>query len=123
MLRSIVLLLVAVVLGSFLIPIGIIYTVFKKTFQLKYLAEIFFRIAYSIDQLGNTACKYFFNDLFIKDDTEHPFGNPDETISSVLGKNYLKNNLTFIGELLNNLLNFLDTNHSVKSIESFTNKK
>jgi 8-oxo-dGTP diphosphatase len=118
MLRSIILLFVAIFLGVILIPIGVLYTGFKKFFKPKYLAEIFYRMAYSIDQLGNTSCKYFFNDVLIKNDIDNPFGNPDETISSVLGKNYLKNNLTILGKILNTILDFLDTNHSVKSIEN-----
>jgi hypothetical protein len=61
-------------------------------------------------------CAELFNDLLIKDDSDQ-FGDEDETISSVLGKNQLKNNLTKLGQLLNSLLNLIDNNHSINSIE------
>jgi hypothetical protein len=61
-------------------------------------------------------CAELFNDLLIKDDSDQ-FGDEDETISSVLGKNQLKNNLTKLGQLLNSLLDLLDNNHSINSIE------
>ena len=45
------------------------------------------------------------------------FGNPDETISSVLGKNQRDNTLTLLGKLIVWVLNMVDENHSEKAIE------
>ena len=45
------------------------------------------------------------------------FGNPDETISSVIGKNKRANALTKTGRALSFLLDWVDSNHSLKSIE------
>lgn len=80
------------------------------------LGKYFLTSAIAVDQLGNVMCQDLFNSLLIKDDST-PFGNEDETISSVLGKNQVKNNLTKIGRCLNWLLNLLDPNHSIDSIE------
>lgn len=77
----------------------------------------FKRLALSFDQLGNVIADDMFNWLLIKDDHIAPFGDEDETVSSVLGKNFLANNLTLLGKLLRNFLHLLDANHSVKSIE------
>ena len=71
----------------------------------------------SLDQYGNTLCKYLFNALLIKKDG-YSFGNIDETISSCIGKNYEKNTLTTLGKFLDCVLDGLDKNHSVKSIDS-----
>lgn len=123
LLRSLLLLCIAISLSTYLLPIAFIYTFIKKFGQIDIFAELIFRVAYSLDQLGNVFCKYLFNDLLIKEKETHPFGHPDETVSSVLGKNYQKNNLTLIGKILNNFLDFLDTNHTVKSIELIQTNK
>ena len=56
-----------------------------------------FDLAHSIDQTGNVICERLFNHILIKSRI-HRFGNPDETISSVLGKNKVINNLAFLGK-------------------------
>ena len=76
------------------------------------------RLALSLDQLGNVIADDLFNWLLIRDDHIARFGDEDETISSVIGKNYLENNLTMLGRALRYLLHILDTNHSVNSIEN-----
>jgi 8-oxo-dGTP diphosphatase len=48
------------------------------------------------------------------------FGNPDETISSAIGRAKLSNKLTFVGKALDFFLNLIDKNHSIKSIEDGT---
>lgn len=75
-----------------------------------------FSWALSIDQLGNAVYKDLFNDTLIKPKGV-PFGNPDETISSVLGKNKQIDRLTRTGKLLDFILDKLDPDHSIKSIE------
>ena len=73
-------------------------------------------LAISLDQFGNVAMKGLFNMILINS-YAFQFGNPDETISSVLGKNKLNNSLTGLGRLLDKFLNRLDDNHSINSIE------
>ena len=74
-------------------------------------------LAIAKDQYGNVICQYVFNHLLIKK-TGYKFGNADETVSSVIGKNKLNNTLTFLGRTLDNILDFFDENHSVKSIDN-----
>ncbi len=111
------LLITALVLFILIAPLAIIYKLITNLFKLKKLNDWLLRIALSIDQLGNVVADDFFNLLLIKNDCFSPFGDEDETISSVLGKNYQLNNLTFLGELLRKLLYVFDKNHSVDSIE------
>lgn len=99
-------------------PIGFLYsivlTLFKSGF--KELDKYLFNCAIANDQHGNTFLAKLFNDIMIKPNG-HKFGNPDETISSVLGKNKLKGKLSFVGKTLDYILHILDNNHSIKSIE------
>jgi hypothetical protein len=121
--KNLILLLVAIILGVIFIPIGVVFAVVKLLLlskpkkAYKVLTDLVFNIAVGIDQLGNTSCKYLFNATLIKGDTIE-FGNVDETVSSVLGKNYLANNLTKVGKVLNYILNKIDPKHSIKSIGS-----
>ena len=113
--------LIATILSPLLL-VGIIWTFFKLMIGVKIsqwwdrLGSYFFTSAKAIDQLGNVMCQDLFNSLLIKNNSS-PFGNEDETISSVMGKNQVKNNLTFLGKLLNWLLNKIDPNHSIDAIE------
>lgn len=122
-LLNLLLVVIATALAIVLLPIGFIWGLIasfinvKPLTGFKYLADSFLSIAVSIDQLGNVVCARLFNFVLIKDDFDNPFGNPDETISSVLGKNKLSENLTFVGKALSSLLDALDKNHSIKSIE------
>ena len=75
-----------------------------------------YNIARGIDQLGNVVCGQLFNLTLIKK-AGHKFGNEDETISSVIGKNKRTNTLTAAGCLLDTLLDAIDKNHSIKAIE------
>ncbi len=113
--KGLVLLIIAYCLAFVLLPIGFAYELIVTLF--KYSNIYLFRVALSIDQLGNTVCQSLFNDLLIKNNTIYPFGFPDETISSVLGKNKTINNLTFLGRLLTWFLNLIDKNHVEKAIE------
>ncbi len=76
----------------------------------------FFKIAVSLDQLGNVVCARLFN-LTLIHKAGYKFGNEDETISSVLGKNKRAETLTILGKLLDSLLEFIDRNHSIEAIE------
>jgi hypothetical protein len=67
--------------------------------------------------LGNVVCQHLFNYCLVKKESRYKFGNVDETISSVLGKNKLEKTLTILGIYLLSLLEFIDSNHGVKSIE------
>lgn len=77
-------------------------------------------LAYSKDQHSNVVMQYLFNLLMLKDN-EHSrpyyYGNPDETISSVFGKNQQRETLTRFGRFWNRFLSSIEKDHSIKSIE------
>jgi hypothetical protein len=73
-------------------------------------------LAIAKDQYGNAMGKYLFNWLLIKKDG-YRFGNVDETISSVVGKNKIKRTLTIFGKTLDVILDMLEKDHSIKSID------
>jgi len=104
-------LLVAIIISIILFPIGFIFSMFYSG-RRKYL----YNIALGIDQLGNVVCARLFN-FFLIDIDGHKFGNEDETISGVIGKNKRKNTLTGLGIILDSILELLDKNHSIKAIE------
>jgi len=91
--------------------VGVICS-YKQKEHKKYFKDL----AISKDQYGNTVGKYVFNYCLIKSNG-YKFGNIDETISSVLGKNKTTNTLSKIGKLLDYILDLLDPNHSIKSID------
>ena len=114
--------IVAIVLFTILLPIAIIWGIIASFWQRKFkngtkeVSNWFYAWAISIDQLGNVVCKELFNDALILH-KGISFGNPDETISSVLGKNKKAGTLNILGKTLDWVLNILDPNHSIKSIE------
>jgi hypothetical protein len=104
-------LIVAILISIIIFPIGFVFSMFYPK-RGKYL----YRIALGIDQLGNVVCARLFN-FFLIDITGHQFGDEDETISSVIGKNKQTNTLTMFGILLDSLLEKIDKNHSIDAIE------
>lgn len=73
-------------------------------------------MAVSLDQFYNVSGRAFLNTMFRRP-LGYDFGKVDETISSALGKNERGNTLTILGSVLNAGLNWLDPEHSIKSIE------
>ena len=116
---SVLLFILSYLLISIATPFGLIFTTLKGIFFLdyKFVRDYYMDLAISLDQFGNVLMQGLFNVILIKSNT-NKFGNPDETISSVLGKNKLNNSLTFLGRFLDNILNRLDENHSINSIEN-----
>jgi len=86
------------------------------TLSYKKLNNWFLSIAISIDQFANVFCRHLLNRTLVKGG-EHLFGNVDETISGVLGKNKRNRTLTKAGQFLSNLLDRIDKDHVIKSIE------
>jgi len=115
--------LVSVVLASLLFPLGLLITFFinlykrRWRFSVKRLDEQFLSIATSIDASGNVVCKDLFNLILIKKDG-YQFGKRKETISSVLGKNQRDGTLTNTGKVIAFILDKIDTDHCLKSIDS-----
>lgn len=99
-------------------PIGVFYSIIFTLLKNGYseLDKYLYKCALANDQHGNTYMAKLFNDILIKPGGSK-FGNPDETISSVLGKNQLAGKLSFFGKLINWILNKIEPDHSIKSIE------
>jgi 8-oxo-dGTP diphosphatase len=107
-----ILLILAILLSVILFPIGFLVAMFYPKRE-RYM----FNIALGIDQLGNVVCGKLFNLTLIYPSSINRFGNEDETISSVIGKNKKAGKLTFAGRMLDKLLDSIDKNHSISSIE------
>ena len=69
--------------------------------------------AVNIDKFGNREFRTLFNKTLV---TGHRFGDINETISSVLGKNQLTGTLTKLGLVLVWILDKIDKDHCFKSI-------
>jgi 8-oxo-dGTP diphosphatase len=123
---------VAKLLMFILYPLGFLYSVITYWIRFGWLAtdKYMFKCALIDDIHGNTYLAKLFNDTLIKSKPpvySYKFGNPRETISSVLGKNKQLGTLTYLGVILDRILHAFDSNHSIKSIEEinieFPNKR
>ena len=117
------LILIAVFLLKYLLIPGIVVTLLVS-FRKRKIGEgftslytYFKQVAIGVDQLGNVICKDLLNSTLLKGNS-YKFGNTDETISGVIGKNQITKTLSKAGNVLNWILNKLETNHTVKSIEN-----
>jgi len=95
--------------------VGFITILFQKK---EVRQKIFKDLAISKDQLSGVYVQFWFNKWMLTKDSKHLFGNPDETISSVFGKNKLDGTLTKFGLYWANWLNKREENHVEKAIEN-----
>ena len=73
-------------------------------------------VIYSIDQTYNVVWRWWYN--WTQKPDKHLFGHPDETVSSVVGKNlHLKEHWTIINKILTFILDKNKGNHGIRSIE------
>ncbi len=110
---------VAAILFSIFGLIGFVFQlliILSNKERFKSLQRYFLKIAVSIDQMGNVVCSGLFNAVLRKGNG-YKFGNEDETISSVIGKNKKTGTLTKTGQTLAFILNVIDKNHCISSIE------
>ena len=97
-------------------PINFFYVILaKKKFTWKRLDGYFREEAVAIDRFGNSQYRSLFNAWFVAEGG-YQHGNINETISSVLGKNQRDEKLTKVGKVLVYILNCIDKNHCLKSI-------
>ena len=111
---------ISIVLIIFTGPLGLIYGFLHTLFTRGFIGigEFLLKIAISIDQLGNVIMQHLLNLLWVKKGG-YKFGNRDETISSALGKNKQKNTLTGFGKSIDKILDIIDANHSLNSIDYY----
>ena len=117
--KGFLLTLLAIIISAIFYPLGILYAMFKPK-----RGDYWYSVAESIDQLGNTVMAPLFNQWMLRDavygkltQRSYKFGNIDETVSSVLGKNKERGTLTKSGRWLYRLLEKIDKNHSKNAIE------
>jgi hypothetical protein len=116
---SFLLFCVALLLVITTAPIGFIYALIRQTCssKAKSLNVYFIEVALVLDEVGNVTMQHLLNDILLINDVQtYYFGNKNETISSVIGKNSITNTLSPLGRTLNSFLNFLDKDHSLNSI-------
>ena len=101
-------------------PLGFVYGILHGLFTRGFrgFGEYLLKIAVSIDQLGNVLMQHLLNLLWVKKGG-YRFGNRDETISSALGKNKAQGTLTGFGKAIDAILDLIDPNHSLNSIDYY----
>ena len=104
--RGLILVITALLLSAIILPIGFVVGIIAA------LDNYLFRITKSIDQLGNVVCAELCDWMLVTKGKR--FGDEDETISSVLGRNI--DNLTIAGKCLVWLLNTIEKDHVQKAI-------
>lgn len=112
---NIILLILALLLAVVLFPIGWVHGLFTIKLSISRLSHYLLTIALSIDQMGNVILAPLFNKIMIKRNG-YKFGDEDETISYVLGRNKITETLSKLGNLLANTLDFIDKNHCAKTV-------
>lgn len=121
LLKSIIVFIIAYFAIKYLLFFGIGYALVTILFKKKQdyeptFSKFLWDLSLSIDQTLNVCLQFILNDL-MKYPKGAIFGNPDETISGVTGKNQRLNNLTWFGKCVNWFLNKLEKDHSIKAIE------
>jgi ADP-ribose pyrophosphatase YjhB (NUDIX family) len=117
---GVVLFLISIILLVLTGPLGLIYGFFYALFTggIKGIGEFLLKIAISVDQLGNVMMQHLLNVLWVKKGG-YKFGNRDETISSALGRNKNLCTLTVFGNWIDQLLDTIDPDHSLNSIDYY----
>ena len=116
--------LISIVLSFIVKPVKFFYHLYVqiKAFftpaNLKRIDNEFLAKAILQDKYCNHADAELLNALFLTKDSVHKFGNPNETISSVLGKNLVAGTLTKKGYEICALLNDLEKDHVLISIDN-----
>lgn len=117
---GIFLFIVSIILMVVTGPLGFVFGIFHQLFTKGFrgVGEFALKMAVSVDQLGNVIMQHLFNLLWVKKGG-YLFGNRDETISSALGKNKQLDTLTSFGKLIDKILDTIDPNHTLNSIDYF----
>ena len=121
---GLILLIIAILLFILLLIPSLVWSIikilgrFELLVGLKKLDSYFLSVAYSLDLLGNVLCSSLLNVVLITPNG-YQFGNWNQTISYVLGKNKSMNTLTKLGSFIARFLNLIDKNHVEKAVISF----
>ncbi len=117
--KSFLLFLIAAFLLITTAPIGFLFAIVRQLVfsKVKMLSIYLLEVALVFDQAGNVVMQHFLNFTLLKKTKQaYLFGNKNETISSVIGKNSITGTLNMVGLLTDAFLNFVDNRHSLDSI-------
>lgn len=114
---GVILFIVSFMAGLLTFPIGIGWNFFTALFSWdwKRFNGDMLDLAISIDQTLNVALKNVLRTLLITDPL-YNFGDPDQTVSYVIGINYVYGNLTSFGHLCRKMLYSFDKDHVIKAV-------
>jgi len=117
--KEILILVFSMLLLIIILPIISVYMVLKRLINGngKMISVWCWRVSMAIDVFANIHGSEIFNDILIKKGG-YKFGNPQETISSVIGKNQRDETLTIIGNTLRVLLDAINYGHCITSINN-----
>ncbi len=117
---GILLFVISIILLIITAPLGFIFGLCKSILKkgIGGLSTYLLQIAISIDQLGNVLMAQLLNTIWINK-MGYKFGNRDETISSALGRNKQLNTLNSFGRFIDAILDRIDPNHSLNSIDYY----
>ena len=108
--------IVAIILFIPLTILNLIAVGIKYSFKWSVMKNYFKETAIDIDKFGNRNFRTLLNSTLIEKHG-YRFGDNRETISSALGKNKRDKTLTKVGRGICAILDFLDKNHCIKSIQ------
>lgn len=107
---GLILFIISVLLGSIILPAGVIYGFFK-CFYKRQIGAAFINVnnkfslfARALDEYGNLVCAELLQATVTKKTSVHPFGIDGLTISEVTRQNYDAGTLTGFGKCLAKIL-------------------
>ncbi len=117
--KEIIILVAALIMLIIILPIVCVYMVLKRLINGngKMIKVWSWKVSRAIDVFANIHGSEIFNDLLIKKGG-YKFGNPKETISSVLGKNQVEETLTILGNIIRAVLDIIEYGHCILSINN-----
>jgi hypothetical protein len=117
--KEIIILVVSLIMLIIILPIVCVYMVLKRLINGngKMIKVWSWKVSRAIDVFANIHGSEIFNDLLIKKGG-YKFGNPKETISSVLGKNQVEETLTILGNIIRAMLDIIEYGHCILSINN-----
>lgn len=96
-------------------PLGVGYSTIRRLHKGEPLGKYYFNNAYVLDVYINSTWGDFLNDVFGKNNKGYKYGNPNESLSRVLGKNKELGTLTKGEAWVAKQLNRIDPNHVEKA--------
>lgn len=120
--QGLTLLIIAVILTAIFTAISLIFDPIYYLVTLKWqsgfnhLGGWFKKLAISVDQFGNASSATILNFLLRKKGGVD-FGDEDDTISYIIGRNHYRNTLTFLGKIIRLILHLIDRHHVEKAVD------